>query len=56
MQVIQGGKVRRGDSLQKRLVSITLPDREWELIDKMIQVGQYSSYDEYFQTLHEQGN
>lgn len=67
MQVIQGGKpsnrrggVRPGAGRkrigEKRQVSITLPDSEWEMIDKMLEVGQYSSYSEYFRTLHEQEN
>lgn len=67
MRVIQGGKqpskrggVRPGAGRkrigEKRQISITLPDQEWEMIDRMVEVGQYGSYSEYFRTLHEQEN
>lgn len=37
---------------KRKVVSISLPDQDWEKIDQKIESGEVSSYSEYFRTLH----
>lgn len=50
------GGVREGAGRKKigssRALRITLPDEEWERIDKLIADGQASNMSEYFRLLH----
>lgn len=53
------GGVRKGAGRPKiglkRPVSITLPEEDWQQIDRLVQSGHCKSYADYFRRLHEGG-